>query len=222
MRHLHDAPPAPPDATASRGVKLLLATEPGDFAKSLRSRLEEHGCTVEMAVTGTDAVLMARRGYDAIFIDLETADLDGLAVLRELRSAGVSILCPVVLIKGDDEPLHIVQRGLDLGAAGFIAKRRLPAAFSVPALFESFGIVPRQALRLRHAGSDACPFSARGTFHECPAFVPINALVHAQTGLERVSCSHLRAGDVNGWRLYPRCAIGDPAARAKYVRDQTC
>lgn len=229
MRHLHDVPSSQAACTVRGSIKVLLAAEPGDFAKSLRWRLEQDHCAVDIAVTKDDVLLMARRGYDIIFVDLETADVDALSVLRELKLAGASVQCPIVLIKGDDEPQHVVQRGLDLGAAGYIVKRRLPAVSSMTALLEAFGIIATNgpskgapALRVGRAGSDACPWSARGTFHECAAFMPINALVHAGSGLERVSCSHLRAGEAEAWRLYPRCAIGDPAARAKYVRDQTC
>ena len=132
-------------------------------------------------------------------------------------------------LEGDDEPAHVVQRGLDLGAAGFIVKTRLPATLPLSTLLESFGVNPpgrrstsQPVPRLRRLSSDACRFSSRGAFRDCPAFIAVNALVHADAGPERISCSHLRAGEADGWRLYPRCAIGDAAARAKYARDQTC
>ena len=34
------------------------------------------------------------------------------------------------------------------------------------------------------------------------------------------TCSHLRVGTSDTWRLYPRCAIGDQAARDRYLEDR--
>lgn len=229
MRDLHDAPSSQPATGQSGGLKVLLAAEPGDFATRLRLRLEQGRCTVDVAVPTGDVALKAQEPYDVILVDLETDDLLGLSLLRDLKSTAASVHCPVVLMKGEDQPHHTVQRGLDLGAAGYIVKGRLPAELSTAALFDALGMgSPRaaskrpSALRLKGEALDACPFSARGTFHDCAAFMPIDALVHADAGLEPVSCSHLRAGEAHGWQRYPRCAIGGPASRAKYAREQTC
>lgn len=69
------------------------------------------------------------------------------------------------------------------------------------------------------ARPDACPFSATDRFGECTAFLPLNTSIRNGAG-PRVSCSHLRVGTLDTWRLYPRCGLGDEHARAKYLRDQ--
>ena len=168
MRDLYDAPSRPDTTSVEGGVKVLLGSESGDFATWLRSRLETEGCLVETAETGAAVVEMARGGHHVIFVELESESVDGLAVLRELKSPLVAVQCPIVLIKGDEEPAHIVQRGLDLGAAGYIVKRRPPGSISMQAILDAFGITTARpgskrspVLQMQRARSEACPFSAR-------------------------------------------------------------
>jgi CheY-like chemotaxis protein len=192
---------------------VLLGSDAGDFAASLAGRLELDGCSVVRAFSRDDLVAMAERPFDAIFLDLDAPEVDALAVLGELKTPRSQLHCPIVLIASGHEPEHVLQRGLDLGAAGFVVKDRMPDDLSMATVFESAGITyrdrpPSPPMR------DACPHSAMATFHECAAFMAIHAR------MERVSCSHLRIGTAETWRLYPRCAIGDATARAKYARDQ--
>ena len=202
MRHLHDAPSRPDTTSVEGGVKVLLGSESGDFAGWLRSRLETEGGLVETAETGAAVVEMARGGYHVILVELESESVDGLAVLRELKSPLVAVQCPIVLIKGDDEPAHIVQRGLDLGAAGYIVKRRLPGSISMQTLLDAFGVTTPKpgskrspVLQMQRARSEACPFSARATFPECSAFMPITrwfTQTRGWNGCRAATCARAR------------------------------
>jgi CheY-like chemotaxis protein len=213
----HDSPQSA--TTAPSGITVLLGSDRGACATALVRMLERDGCSVETASSQDELLAIASRPFDAIFLDLEARDLDALALLRQLRSPAAGVQCPVVLIGVADEPEHVVQRGLDLGAAAYVLKDRLPDTASMAQVFESVGIRYADGPS-RPPPPDSCPHSSHATFHECAAFMPINALMHRGQGLERVSCSHLRSGTAQAWRLYPRCAIGDATARAKYARDQ--
>lgn len=213
----HDSPQSATQVPA--GITVLVGSDAGAFATSLARMLESDGCSVEQASSRDELLAIARGPFDAMFLDLETPEIDALTVLRDLRSPALAVQCPVILMASADEPEHVVQRGLDLGAAAFIVKGRVADGFSIASVFATIGITygkrpPRPPLR------DSCPHSGLATFHECAAFMPVNALMHRGSGLERVSCSHLRSGIAERWQLYPRCAIGDATARAKYARDQ--
>src|SRR2546421_181921 len=97
-------------------LRVLLATDERGASDALQRQLEFEGCRVDTVHTGGD-VLSAPAGlYDLVIIDLELPDMDGLSVLSQFRT-GRNAATAVVLIKGEGEPDHIVQRGLDFGTA---------------------------------------------------------------------------------------------------------
>ena len=106
-------------------LRVLLATDQTEGTKALSSQLEREGCAVIAVSSGSEALNEAAGPYDLIFLDLELPDTDGLTVLKQLRSDERSASTPVVLLKGEGEPAHTVQRGLDLGASGYLVKQRL-------------------------------------------------------------------------------------------------
>jgi CheY-like chemotaxis protein len=197
---------------------VLLATGPDEFAGNFEAVLEEAGCQVELATTGEQVAAAMQANFQVVFLDLDLPDVDGMAVLQELVAGRDSAAPAVVLLKGEGEPVHVIQRGLDLGASGYVLKHRFPAGASVEAitdLFRSIGQQPDGSPNRRSPGGrpDGCPYSASLQYESCATFLPIASGTH-------VSCSHLRIGTADTWRLYPRCAIGDESARAKYLRDQ--
>ena len=209
-------------------LRVLLATDQSEGAKALSSQLEREGCAVIAVSSGSEALNEAAGPYDLIFLDLELPDTDGLTVLKQLRSDERSASTPVVLLKGEGEPAHTVQRGLDLGASGYLVKQRLRSHVIKNSLVDMFlGPPPhdperRQVPRSPLARKDACPYSARGDFRACAAFVSIEIALGENGAGDRVSCSHLRVGTAATWRLYPRCALGDASAREAYLLDLSC
>ena len=209
-------------------LRVLLATEADESARALSEQLEHEGCTVTMVATGAQVLETAADPFDLIFMDLDLPDADGFTVLQQMRADERQALTPVVLIRGDGEPAHLVQRGLDLGASGYLVKPRLRSHLIKRGLIEMFlGPAPydperRQVPRSPMARPDACPYSARGDFRACAAFVELDIKVGLNGGEARASCSHLRVGTAATWRLYPRCALGDAAARQKYQLNLTC
>ena len=205
-------------------LNVLLATEPGDFAESLKSALEEAGCKVGLASTDEEVLAAELDAYSAVLIDIDVADVDGLTILQEMQEKRGQEAPTVILIKGEGEPAHLIQRGLDLGASGYILKHRLPRDIPATAITEMLrgaGSPPDGGDERRNTPvrPDACPFSVTDRFSECTFFLPLNTAMRDRAG-SRVSCSHLRVGTLDTWRLYPRCALGDESARVKYIRDQ--
>ena len=194
-------------------MRILLIASPDDFALRFAARLQQEGATVTSVATGVDGVFAAKGStFDLILLDLELPDMDGLEALSHLHS-GEALATPVYLLKGEGEPAHVLQRGLDFGAKGYIIKHRLPGDLgAVPVLANLTNGLGRQ---------DACPFSSRHEFGRCTVFMPLGVSPTAVEGEPSVTCSHLRVGTSDTWRLYPRCAIGDQVARDRYLAKRT-
>ena len=207
-------------------VKVLVVAEATDFTRKLEARLRAEGCLVETVRTGAAAVDLAARRFDLILLDLKLPDGDSLPVLRQLRGQDANALTPIFLLKGEGEPAHVIQRGFDTGASGFVSKHRLPHHRASDTIVSSL-IRATSLFEVYEAGNggsadarpDTCPYSSRREFGRCPAFLPLSIAPGAEDVEALVSCSHLRIGTSDTWRLYPRCAIGDQAARDRYLED---
>lgn len=105
-------------------MRLLIAEDDDALAAALRRGLQERGHVVDHVADGLGAAdLGADPSYDAIVLDLNLPQLDGLSVLRDLRARGVAT--PVVVATSRDETEDVVA-GLDAGADDYIRK---PFAF---------------------------------------------------------------------------------------------
>jgi len=87
-------PPHRPNAPAI----LVIEDDPRD-QKDLISALSSAGYTVEIASTGAQALGRCReRLFDAITLDLLLPDLDGLALLAQIRSSSLNANVPIIVI----------------------------------------------------------------------------------------------------------------------------
>jgi len=201
-------------------TRILLAAVADEFRNGLATHLEQEGAHVALASTGAQALSAVKSGFDLIILDLDLPDLDSLSVLRHLRtpSNGDGVATPpVLLLKGEGEPAHLVQRGFDFGASGYLNKHRLPAELDNTKILDQI----LKALSPEGTRRDVCPFSSRREFGQCSVYLPLNITVGDGGQEPLTTCSHLRVGTADTWRLYPRCAIGDQVARDRYQEDNT-
>jgi DNA-binding NarL/FixJ family response regulator len=106
---------------AETDVRVLLVDDHPMVREGLRSMLAVDGVVVVgEAGTGVDAVRAARTlAPDLILLDMELPDLDGVAVLRELKSCAPG--AAVLVVSMHDDP-RLVRRAVDAGAAGYVLK----------------------------------------------------------------------------------------------------
>jgi DNA-binding NarL/FixJ family response regulator len=116
------------------------------------------GARVLTAGSGAQArtVLASEPGVDLVLLDLRLPDVDGLALLEELRSEHPAMA--VVMLSGERDAAT-VRRALDAGAAGFIPKTepREVLAGALSLVLAGGVYVPREAL-----GAPPAPAAAGG------------------------------------------------------------
>ena len=102
-------------------MKLLLVDDDPEIRASVRLGFELQWREVEIteAATGTDALSAVEdERPDLVLLDVGLPDLDGYAVLRQIRAfSGV----PVIMLTARDEPIDRV-RGLEAGADDYLGK----------------------------------------------------------------------------------------------------
>lgn len=107
------------------GVRLLVVEDESRVRSFLERGLKEAGFSVDSAADGEAGLRLALLNpYDVVVLDLMLPRLDGLGLIRELRSAGRAT--PVLVLSARDEVGDRV-RGLDAGADDYLSK---PFAFA--------------------------------------------------------------------------------------------
>jgi two-component system sensor histidine kinase/response regulator len=92
------APATPTTAPVSiRGARLLVAEDNEINQQVAREILESAGLVVDVAANGREAVDMARaNAYDAVLMDIQMPELDGLQATQELRRDGRFAHLPIL------------------------------------------------------------------------------------------------------------------------------
>ncbi len=100
--------------------RILIAEDEPRIASFLEKGLSASGFTTTVAVTGSEALRLARRGeFDLLILDVGLPEKDGFEVLQELRRAGSRL--PVVILTARDGVADTVA-GLEGGADDYVTK----------------------------------------------------------------------------------------------------
>lgn len=101
-------------------MHLMLAEDDADTAAFVRDGLRDFGHAVDVVASGAGILPSAMAGgHDVIVLDRMLPELDGIAALRELRSAGITT--PVLMLTALGGIADRVG-GLDAGADDYLAK----------------------------------------------------------------------------------------------------
>jgi two-component system OmpR family response regulator len=108
-----------------RIVRILLVEDDAETAAYIARGLEEAGHVVDRAVDGQDGLFLATGGgHDVMVVDRMLPKLDGMALVRAARAAGVTT--PVLFLTARAGVGDRVE-GLEAGADDYLAK---PFAFA--------------------------------------------------------------------------------------------
>ena len=106
-------------------MRILIIEDDPSVASFAQRGLSEQGHTVDVSEDGNEGLEMAHAGnYDALIVDRMLPGLDGIEVVRSLRSAGVST--PILILSALAEVDQRVA-GLEAGGDDYLTK---PFAFS--------------------------------------------------------------------------------------------
>ena len=101
-------------------MRLLLAEDEKELSKALCAILKHNNYSVDAVFNGQDALDYGLcENYDGIILDIMMPKMNGLDVLKELRSKGVST--PVLMLTAKAEVDDRIL-GLDLGADDYLTK----------------------------------------------------------------------------------------------------
>ena len=101
-------------------IRVLIIEDETSLLKLTAKRLKEEGYSVDACMDGEEGKYYAETTkYDCIILDLMLPKIDGLTLLKELRSKG--IMTPVLIITARDAIADRVA-GLDTGADDYLVK----------------------------------------------------------------------------------------------------
>lgn len=101
-------------------MKLLVVEDDLDLGDAVALMLQARGFEVTRCAHGLEAIAMVRRGsFDAILLDLNLPDKEGLEVLRTLRDGGCRT---PVLVMTARVAIHDRVLGLNEGADDYLTK----------------------------------------------------------------------------------------------------
>lgn len=101
-------------------MRILIAEDDAVLADGLSRSLRGGGYAVDCVACGRDAdIALSTQSYDLLILDIGLPRMDGLEVLRRLRSRGSVV--PVMILTAADSVEQRVK-GLDLGADDYLPK----------------------------------------------------------------------------------------------------
>jgi two-component system OmpR family response regulator len=101
-------------------MRALVVEDELRLAAGLRNGLEAEGYAVDVALTGTDGLWLAREhGYDVVLLDLMLPEIDGFEICATLRAERV--WTPILMLTARDADSDQI-RALDTGADDYLTK----------------------------------------------------------------------------------------------------
>lgn len=127
-----------------RGTRILIVEDDASIARLVQLELEHEGAEVRVAHDGEAGLAAAREfGPEAVILDVMLPGMDGVAVLRELRSSGPRDgNLPIIMLTARDAPADKIH-SLDRGADDYLTKP-----------FDTGELLARLRALLRRSGGD--------------------------------------------------------------------
>ena len=103
-------------------LSVVLAEDDPDIQLVARLALRRAGFTVRVVGNGREALAAIRENPpDVVLLDWMMPELDGPETCRQLKSDPATSNIPVIFLTAKSQEAEI-QRGLSLGAAGYVTK----------------------------------------------------------------------------------------------------
>lgn len=151
-------------------ARILIVDDSRTSRLVLRKALEAMQCQVSEVDSGRAALdRTTAEDFDLILLDIEMPEMDGLTVLRHMRSAGAPLKTPVLVISGQEGNMEVVVAAIELGAEDFLPKPFDPTLFRarVTSCIEKKRLRDAEIDYLRNMNkiADAAKIMESGRFH---------------------------------------------------------
>ena len=100
-------------------MRILVVDDDKSIALNLKDVLERYGHEVEVVFKGEDAIRKSAKGFDVILLDLLLPDVDGLYVLKTIRSASPKTVVIMITAYGT---IPSAVEAVKKGASDYITK----------------------------------------------------------------------------------------------------
>jgi DNA-binding response OmpR family regulator len=101
-------------------MRILVIDDEKNLALALKRGLQAEGASVDIALTGTDGLWMARENpYDALIVDIMLPGVNGFEICNRLRQEGN--WTPILMLTAKDGELDEAE-ALDAGADDYLTK----------------------------------------------------------------------------------------------------
>lgn len=132
-------------------ISVLLVDDEKDFVESLAERLELRDFNVTTALSGNDAIILAKENdYDVIVLDVKMPGKDGIETLKEIKN--IKQLTQVIMLTGHATVETAIQ-GMKMGAYDYIMKPTVTEDL-IDLIKKAYKIVEEQRERIRRAEID--------------------------------------------------------------------
>jgi len=129
---------------AGKGRVVLVVDDEASTRELVTTALKLEGYETMSAADGVMALeILSRCRFDAIVLDTVMPRMDGLTVLRTLRSDPATADTPVLVLSGLADIAHL-ERAVEAGASGYVTK-----PFELRALLEQIGRLTRPSKKSR-------------------------------------------------------------------------
>jgi CheY-like chemotaxis protein len=141
------AVPNSPSKAAGAGGKgrvVLVVDDEASTRELVTTALKLEGYETMSAADGVMALeILSRHRFDAVVLDTVMPRMDGLTVLRTLRSDPETADTPVLVLSGLADIAHL-ERAVEAGASGYVTK-----PFELRALLEQIGRLTKPSKKAR-------------------------------------------------------------------------
>lgn len=112
--------------------KVLAVDDSFVILKAYKPILRKYGCEIVDAMNGLQALKLLRneKDFDLILLDIDMPGMNGIDFLVNFRAAGIYNHIPVIIVSTDRKEKD-TQKGLSLGARGYIKKPFRPSELYV-------------------------------------------------------------------------------------------
>jgi signal transduction histidine kinase len=111
------------DSDSAEGIGKILVVDDNENNRELLSRhLQRQGYQILLAENGGEALsTLAQKRVDVVLLDVMMPDMDGYAVLKQLRSSEALRVTPVIMISAHTDMDYVIKC-IELGAEDYLPK----------------------------------------------------------------------------------------------------